>query len=125
MLSPALFNAFVADCPTLGGILESYADNFFLAESDSDLAALGQKLQSNVDPVVEWACLKKLSIAPNKSQVTLLTPFTKQVNERPAFAVDGTDIPLCCTPKILGLPSTRYSAFETMSSKFVPRPPSG
>jgi hypothetical protein len=70
-----------------------------LLTSDSDLTSLGHKLQSSLDPVVEWACLKKLLIAPTKSQVTLFTPFTKQV----AVAIDGVNIPFCQTPKILGV----------------------
>jgi hypothetical protein len=103
VLSPTLFNAFVADCPHCGDILESYADDFDLVESNYDLASLSGKLQSSIDPVVVWACLEKLSIAPAKSQVTLFTPFTKQVNDRPAVTTDGVDIPLCRTPKILGV----------------------
>jgi hypothetical protein len=31
----------------------------------------------------------------------LFTLFTKQVNDRPAVTIDGVDIPLCRTPKIL------------------------
>jgi hypothetical protein len=46
VLSPALFNHHVSDfpCPISDGILESYADDFSLLESDSDLTVLEQKL---------------------------------------------------------------------------------
>jgi hypothetical protein len=71
VLSPALFNFFVSDCPAIADILESYADDFTVLESDSDLAALNRKLQDSLTPIVEWALRKKLTIAPSKSQVTV------------------------------------------------------
>jgi hypothetical protein len=85
-LSSAIFNFYVSDCPTNGDILESYADNFSLLESDTDLAALAEKLQISVDEVVAWAARKKPTIAPLKSQLTLFTPWTKQVNTCPQLA---------------------------------------
>jgi hypothetical protein len=83
VLSPALFNFFVSDCPSDGDIQDSYVDDFDLMESDSDLSVLDQKLQASVDSVVEWAKRKKLTIAPAKSQVTLFTPWNKQMHVRP------------------------------------------
>jgi hypothetical protein len=83
VLSPAIFNFYVSDCLTTGDILESYAYDFSLLESDADLAALAEKLQISVDEVVVWAAHKKLTIAPLKSQLTLFTPWTKQVNTCP------------------------------------------
>jgi hypothetical protein len=53
VLSPAIFNFYVSDCPTNGDILESYADDFSLLESDANLAALAEKLliSAGVDKV--------------------------------------------------------------------------
>jgi hypothetical protein len=36
-------------------------------------------------------------------QVTLFTPWTKQVNHHPDVSIDGVRIPLCRSPKILGV----------------------
>jgi hypothetical protein len=108
VLSPVIFNFFVSDCPYLAVILTSYADDFTLLDSDADLEALDRKLQASVTSVIEWAKSKKLSIAPTKSQVTLLTPFNKQYNVHPAVTIDGVDIPLNRVPKILGV------TFDTM-----------
>jgi RNA-directed DNA polymerase len=58
VLSPAIFNLYVSDCPTNGDILESYADDFSILESDSNLAALDLRLQKSVDKVVAWAAGK-------------------------------------------------------------------
>jgi retron-type reverse transcriptase len=77
VLSPALFNHFVSDCRypiSADGILTSYADDFSLLRSDSDLVALGRKLQANVYAVISWAATKKQTISAAKSQITLLLP---------------------------------------------------
>jgi hypothetical protein len=103
VLSPALFNFFVSDCPAIADILESYADDFTVLESDSDLAALNRKLQDSLTPIVEWALRKKLTIAPSKSQVTLFTPWSKQYKTRPDVSIDNVDVPLNQFPKILGV----------------------
>jgi hypothetical protein len=76
VLSPALFNFFVSDCPALADILTSYADDFSVLESDADLEALDRKLQEALAPITDWASRKKLTIAPAMSQVT---PWMKQV----------------------------------------------
>jgi hypothetical protein len=97
--SPAIFNFFVSDCPTIADILSSYADNFLALESD----ALSRKLQDDLTPITEWAARKGLTIAPTKSQVTLFTPHNKQFGDHPAVSINGVDVPLCRSPKILGV----------------------
>jgi hypothetical protein len=94
LLSPALFNHFVSDCPSDGDIQDSYADDFDLMESDSDLSVLDRKLQASVDSVVEWAKQKKHTIALAKSQVTLYMPWNRQMHVRPYNSIDGIPVPL-------------------------------
>jgi hypothetical protein len=108
VLSPAIFNFFLSDCPTIADILSSYADDFSALESDADLEALSRKLQDALTPITEWAARKGLTIAPTKSQVTLFTPHNKQFGDRPAVSNNGVDVPLCLCPKILGV------TFDTM-----------
>jgi hypothetical protein len=74
VLSPALFNFFVSDCSELADILASYANDISALESDTDLDAPSKSLQNCLTPITEWACHKKVTIAPAKSQVTLFTP---------------------------------------------------
>jgi hypothetical protein len=92
VLSPALFNFFVSDCSSVADILESYADNFPVLESDSDLAAMNRKLQDSLTPIVEWAVRKKLTIAPSKFQVTLFTPWNKQYKTQPDVSINNIDV---------------------------------
>jgi hypothetical protein len=103
VLSPALFNFFVSDCPAFTDILTSYNNDFTVLESDSDLATLDRKLQSSVTPITDWARDKKLSIAPAKSQVMLFTPWNKQYSTHLDVSIDDVDMPQCKTPKILGV----------------------
>jgi hypothetical protein len=86
----------------MSDILSSYADDFSALESDSDLAALSQKLQDALAPIVEWAARKKLMIATERWQVTLFTPFNKEYNHHPDVSIGGVDVPLKY-PKILGV----------------------
>jgi hypothetical protein len=103
VLSPALFNFFVSDFPGNADCLSAYADDITASESDYNVPVLDDKLQAKVSPIIEKADQKKLSIDPTKSQVTLFTPWTKQFNTRPNISINGEDVPLCRTPKILGV----------------------
>jgi hypothetical protein len=93
----------VSDCPVDADILKSYADDFTVMESDSDLAGLDRKLQSSLTPIVAWAIMKKLMIALSRSQVRLFSPWNKQYATRPAVSIDNVDVPLNQYPKILGV----------------------
>jgi hypothetical protein len=108
MISPALFNFFVSDCPVLADLLTSYADNFNVLESDSDIPELSRRLQEGVAPISKWADRKRLTIAPAKSVVTLFTPWNKQANVQPDISINGVVVPLDRNPKILGV------IFDTM-----------
>jgi hypothetical protein len=102
VLSPALFNFFMSDYPLGPNSLSAYADDLYPFESDSNLVTLGIKLQSTIDPIIKWATRKRLSIAPSKSQVTLFTPWNRELNYRPDISIEGVDVPLCRNPRWLG-----------------------
>jgi hypothetical protein len=110
VLSLALFNFFILDCPGNDNVLSWYADDISGTETDSNLTTLSGKLQAVVTPVTDWAARKKLCIAPAKSQVTLFTPWTQQFNVCPDISINGVNITLCWNPKILGV------TFDTMFS---------
>jgi hypothetical protein len=48
VLSPALFNFFISDCPTLAGMHIYYADEIYLLESDSNVDVLSEKLNTSI-----------------------------------------------------------------------------
>jgi hypothetical protein len=78
VLSPDLWNYYTSDTPHQAEIEEHYADDLDLLESDSQLDALSIKLDSSVKAVSEWAKSKNLLLSPEKSQVTLFTPWSKE-----------------------------------------------
>ena len=55
VLSPLLFNLFVADCPVSTPIQPSFADDLYFCDSDSDVSLLGPRLSQALVPVSEWA----------------------------------------------------------------------
>ena len=103
VLSPLLFNLFVAGCPEAADILSSFADDFSAMESSPDLDVIETNLVQAFLRINEWARSVKLEIAPSKSHVTLFTPDSHQSNKFPKISIDGVDVPLNKTPKILGV----------------------
>jgi hypothetical protein len=51
----------------------------------------------------KWAKLKNLKLAPEKSQVTLFTPWTKESQAVPLVSIDGVPLLLNKTPQNLGV----------------------
>ena len=107
VLSPTLYNFFSQDCPSSATILTSYADDVTIAESlpDKTLNAsqLSDRLSESFEPIVEWAANNRLRVTPDKSSITLFTPWNKQFQAHPQVQLDGSILPLDTTPKILGV----------------------
>ena len=103
MLSPAIFKYFVSNCSAVAQLTTSFADDFTACESSPNLDTVAAKLQTNMDQISQWATNNHLSVAPNKSQITLFTPHTHQSNHHPQVLINGTPIPLEKSTKILGL----------------------
>jgi hypothetical protein len=98
VLSPALFNFFVSDCPALAGVHVSYADDIYLLESDANIDVLSEKLNASIQAVSDWAKRKGLVLPPEKTQVTLFTPHNFEFDTHPQVFIDGVLIPLNKTP---------------------------
>jgi hypothetical protein len=107
-LSPDLYNYFTSDCPVISDVHDSFADDIDQMESGPDLDQICTKLNLDLSATVSWSKEKNLVLAPSKSQVTLFTPDTKQVNVHPQIFIDGTLVPLCRNLRYLG------SDFDTM-----------
>ena len=112
VLSPAIFNFFVSDCPAVAQLTSSFADDFTACESSPDLGTLTSNLQTDMDRISLWATNNQLTVAPNKSQITLFTPHTHQSNHHPQVLINGTPIPLEKCPKILGLVLDTHFTFS-------------
>jgi hypothetical protein len=83
-------------------LTEFYADNFEVAESSPSVLVLSTALSEDMTHVSKWASDKNLTIAPNKSSVTLFTPDRAQTQSHPQAFLDSVLNPLNKNPKILG-----------------------
>ena len=86
-------------------MISSYADDVTIAVSyldfTRDASTISQLLADSFTPIVEWAKENKLDITPDKSSVTLFTPWTSQVNTSPAISIHNTPVPSKKKAKIL------------------------
>ena len=114
VLSPTLFNFFVTDFPALQCQKTSFADNFNIFTSDSDIDAAVARLNSDLSLISKWSREVDLAIAPS------VTHFTSNPHEHSyhpqvkmeelvdlggAFGTVALDrlIPLAQQPRILGV----------------------
>jgi hypothetical protein len=67
VISPKIFNYYVSDFPDEAEQDDSFADDFDLLESSSNVNELGPRLTEDFVHVSEWAKRKELTIAPSKS----------------------------------------------------------
>ena len=72
-ISPALFNYFMSDCPLSDYDMASYADDFTIRASSPKVDEAVVKANRLMTTLVDWAGRKELSIAPNKSSLSLLS----------------------------------------------------
>jgi hypothetical protein len=93
----------VSDKPKVAEIDESYADDISQLESDPKPDVLSGNFNNSVQTSAESAKTKNLVLAPEKSQVTLFTPWTKEVIAVPQVFIDGVPVPLNKKPKPLGV----------------------
>ena len=108
VLSPHLFNFFISDFPDLAQLNFIYADDIDIAESSPDITTLGPTLTEHLKVISKWASDKKLVIAPEKSFVTVYTPFNREANYNPNVLIDNIQVPVERKPKFLGLNSQNF-----------------
>ena len=114
VLSPALFNHYVASYPQSYQEHDiarpqsaehccSYADDFTAYASDTQYERAADVLSGHAGDVGVWAAGRDLIVSEQKSTVTLLTPQTQQMRDRPVVTLNGADLPVEPNPKILGV----------------------
>ena len=85
----------------------SYADDVTIAVSHPDISpdasTISTLLSDSFAPIEDWARVNKMGIAPEKSSVTLFTPWTGQVNAEPQISINNIPVPTDKRPKILGV----------------------
>ena len=115
VISPALFNFFISDCPVPAEEMTSYADDITIWTTSPILAEAEQHLNSHLSRLHTWTNQKRLSIAPHKSSVTLFTPDTHQSTYHPKIFINNSQIPLDRSPKILGVTLDTHFTFAAHS----------
>ena len=106
VISPALFNHFVSDCPI---------PDFSIVEAEAranQFCSTGPpRHRFTPSSLVRWADGKQLAIAPQKSSVTLFTSDTHQTRLHPQVRIGDVVAPLNRTPKILGVHRDTHFTF--------------
>jgi hypothetical protein len=103
VLSPSLYNFFISDFPLQAPLSHSFADDIYAGRSSPDLSILAAKLNEDMRQVKAWADSMNLTIAPEKSSITLFTPDPHQASHHPQVFYKSQVIPLDRNPKWLGL----------------------
>jgi ribosomal protein L34E len=105
----------------------SYADDFTIAETYSDVSLLEPKLTEDFEIITAWAKGKKLSIEPSKSQVMLFSSDPHQANYHPQVFINGGLVPLNKQLRILGIDQGKSACYnnqlgssEVKSARRVP-----
>ena len=78
VLSPMLFNAYVASYPHTADLVTSYADDFTASASHPDIGEATAVLARHAQDVATWAAERELQISAQKSTVTHFTSDRRQ-----------------------------------------------
>ena len=105
VLSPALFNYYLADFPTppLSTKLIKYADDIATNTSGAGVADLINGLNIYLSHVINYINSKKLTVSTAKSTVTLFSPDTHKHHLHPQVKLDDQVLPLKKKPNVLGV----------------------
>ena len=88
VLSPALFNFFMADMPPTTGKKSNYADDVNLFDTSVNVPAMEESLTSDLSLISDRARRNELVIAPGKSSTTFFSPSTREYHYEPKIKID-------------------------------------
>ena len=109
VISSALSNYFVSDCPIPDSAMTYYNDDFtLLASPPSIMEAEANQLTI---ALIRWATMKQLTIAPAKSSLNLFTSDTHQSHLHPQVMIEEILAQLNKTSKILGITFDTHLTF--------------
>ena len=113
VISPILFNFFIADIPIHPETTtSSYADDFNTFHSSSKIRTSTKILNEHIARILPWCEENGMSLAPDKSSVTLYTPDFHQSSFHPKVKASSSIIPLEKSPKILGVTLDTHHTFK-------------
>ena len=113
VLSPALFNYYMADFPTPPPNIKliKYADDITIYTSGPVVDDLINGLNIYLSQVLNYINNKKLTVSMAKSTVTLFTPDTHKHYIHPQVKLADQVLPLKKKPKVLGVKLDTHLSF--------------
>ena len=124
VLSPSLFNLFMSDIPSpqIPGVsIFSYADDLTILSQHPVVDTAADHLQQYIHRLEEWLTTNRMSVSPQKSSLTLITPFTWEYRAEPRVTLQGSPIPVLPSTKILGVTLDRGLTFRDHISEVSAR----
>jgi len=121
VISPVIFNFYVADYPHSAPLVTSYADDFSAAASAVSPAAAAALLSAHASDVARWANEKGLTVSIPKSHATLLTPDTHQSRLDPGVRWGADPLSHVRTPTILGVTFDPHLTFASHTAQVAER----
>ena len=113
VLSPALFNYYLADFPTLPPNIKliKFADDNTIYKSRPVVADLINGLNIYLSQVLNYINNKKVTVSTDKYTVTLFTPDTHEHHLHPQVKLADQVLPLEKKSKVLGVTLDTYLTF--------------
>ena len=115
VLSPSLFNFFLHDLPTPHSPhvnIYSYADDLTVLVRHPLVGEAENGLQVYLCQLEEWLTSNRMVASPQKSSVTLITPFNREYRVEPRVTLLGVTLPVLPYTKILGVTYDRGMTFR-------------
>ena len=115
VLSPTLFNIFMADLPTPthpAVSIASYADDLTIVSQHYKVDVAAENLQGYIHQLEDWLTLNRMEVSAQKSSITLLTPHTGEFRQEPVITLGGAVVPVNPTTKVLGVTVDRGMTFR-------------
>ena len=119
--SPLLFNFYLTKLPRPppGIKLIQYADDISIYAIGRNIDMLATTISEYAKSITEYLAERELIVSPEKSTVTLFTPDTKEVQIHPQVKLNDHLVPLCKTPKLLGVTFDSMLTFSEHVKKAV------
>ena len=123
VLTPALFNYYLADFPTPPPSIKliKYADDITIYTSGPVVADLINGLNIYLSQVLNYINNKQLTVSTAKSTVTLFTPDTHKHHLHPQVKLAVQVLPLERKPKVLGVSLDTHLTFTQHCNNIAAR----
>ena len=102
---PSLFSFYLADMLRSTEQVKRicYANDITVWASGVKIPELDHKVNTYLTEMSRFLRVNSLLISAPKSSVTLFTPHPAQANTHPKINIDDSELPLICSPKLLGV----------------------